>query len=91
MKGTRILKGTWVRPQSMEERIRLLDFLEKEGFRYERGFSRYSTVHSKFPIGVNMETKRIFHLLNVTCAAASVKWHISPEEFYRQYDAIDNQ
>ena len=76
----------FVRPKNREERVMLLDFLESEGFYYwPEGNCREETETSPFPVTVNPRLMQVGHIGNVTCAAASVRHHISAEEFYRQY------
>ena len=81
------MKQTFVAPDSKEKRIRLLDFLEKEGFYYwPDHHNRQEMAVSPFPLVICLEEKWMGHMGNVTCAAASVKFHISVEEFYELYE-----
>ncbi|MBO4219407.1 MAG: hypothetical protein J5933_00580 [Clostridia bacterium] len=63
----------FVHPSSYEERIELVEFLEKEGFKCveNNSFSRVDTLESKLPLVIELRDKMIRHMGNVTCAAAA--------------------
>ena len=63
----------FVHTSSYDERIGLVEFLEKEGFRCveDNSFSRLSTLESKLPLVIELREKTIRHMGNVTCAAAA--------------------
>lgn len=79
----------FVRFFSKEERIKLIEFLESEGFSCEesKSFSRHTTIESKFPLVIDLDEKSIRHMGNVTCAAAAAGSGIimSDRDFYLLY------
>lgn len=79
--------GTFVRTTSGEERVGLLDFLEREGFAYDSTSGREDILESHFPISLNLEEKRICRMGSVVtaAAAASAKRIITVEEFHAMY------
>lgn len=62
----------FVRFFSKEDRIKLIEFLESEGFACEENgsFSRQSTIDTFLPLVINVGTNRIRHMGSVTGAAA---------------------
>ena len=63
----------FVHTSSYDERIGLVEFLEKEGFRCveDNSYSRLGTLESKLPLVIELREKTIRHMGNVTCAAAA--------------------
>ena len=79
----------FVRFFSKEDRLKLIEFLETEGFHCieNRSYTRRGTVESPFPLVIEMGRKSIYHLGNVTCsaAAASAGVIMSDRDFYLLY------
>lgn len=82
--------GTFVRTASKEERAKLLDFLEGEGFAYDSATDRKDVLESRFPISLNLEDKRMASMGSVTtaAAAASAKLIKTVEEFHELYSGL---
>ena len=72
----------FVRPTSQAAREKLVDYLEENGYTYIHSADRESTLRSKFPLTIDVRAKTLDHIGTITSAAASVKLHISEEEFY---------
>ena len=72
-----------------EDRIKLIEFLESEGFYClnNQSYSRQATIDSGFPLVIEMKEKYIYHLGNVTCSAAAAGSGIimSDKNFYLLY------
>ena len=79
----------FVRFFSKEDRIRLIEFLEAEGFSCEesRSFSRQATIDSELPLVIERREKNIRCMGNATCAAAAAGSGIimSDRDFYLLY------
>ena len=71
------------------DRLRLIEFLESEGFycAEDRGNSRKNTIDSIFPLVIDMDTKRIYHMGSATCSAAAsgAGLIMSDRDFYMLY------
>ena len=82
-------KRLFVRTYSHEDRMMLIEFLEKEGFTYAEDFSldRSQIVDSGLPLIVELRLKQISRIGNVTCAAAAASCGIimSDKDFYLLY------
>ena len=82
----------YVDVRGKEERLCLIVFLEKNGFKCDisEAINRESTIESRFPIIVDTGNKRYSHIGNTTCAAAAVSSRrvIPVEEFYILYEIV---
>ena len=71
------------------DRLRFIEFLESEGFycAEDRGNSRKNTIDSIFPLVIDMDAKRIYHMGNATCSAAAsgAGLIMSDRDFYLLY------
>ena len=77
-----------VLPTSHDARIRLVDYLEKHGFTYINDATRESTISSPYPVIIDVAQKTVYHIENVTSAAASVPNLISEDEFYKSMQIV---
>ena len=72
-----------------EDRIKLIEFLEIEGFHCveNRSYSREKAIESRLPLVVDPNRKSISYMGNVTCAAAAAQSGviISDRDFYILY------
>ena len=79
----------FIRFFAQEDRVKLVEFLESEGFHCveNRSYSREDTIDSFLPIVVEMNRKNIYRMGNVTCASAasSQKLIMSDRDFYLLY------
>ena len=79
----------YVWPSSEEDRVKLILFLESEGFFCieDDVYSRQGTLESRLPLVIDMRDKSISHMGHVTCAAAAASsgWLIREAEFYERY------
>ena len=80
----------YVDVRDKKERLDLIVFLEKNGFKCDdsASVSRESTIASRFPITVDVGRKKYGHMGNTTCAAAAAasRITISAEVFYIRYE-----
>lgn len=82
-------------PYDEDARLALIEFLESEGFeiiqRQSRG--RAEIINSFLPLVINLETKCITMVGNITCAAAvaSHKTIIGAPEFFILYNLLHQQ
>ena len=78
-----------VRTYNYEDRVKLIEFLESNGFSYDedRVIDRQDVLDSTLPLIINLKKKRFFRVGNVTCAAAmaSSGCIISDKEFYSHF------
>ncbi|MBQ5441086.1 MAG: hypothetical protein IIU36_02320 [Firmicutes bacterium] len=70
-----------VKTRSKEERQRLVDHLEKQGFKYAKGSTRASTLESRFPIVIYPAQNTFHHIHTVTSTAAAARHAVGVEEF----------
>ena len=79
----------FVRFFSKEDRIKLIEFLEADGYTCEenQAFSRNSIIDSTLPLVIERDEKSIRHMGNVTCAAAAAGSGVimSDRDFYLLY------
>lgn len=79
----------FVRCFSEEDRIRLIEYLEAEGFIFtvSRSLSGKSTVDTELPLVIGLRDKSIRPMGNVTCAAAAASSGVimSDLDFYLLY------
>ena len=81
------LKPTWryIVPMDKEERIRLIELLEKKGYTFaeEEWHNKQACIDSFLPIVVRTEEKTVSTTGNVTCAAcaASAKMLMDVDTF----------
>ena len=72
-----------------EDRLKLIEFLESEGFRCieSRLHSRRRTIESVFPLVIELDRKSISEMGSVTCAAAAAQAGVimSDRDFYLLY------
>ncbi len=61
----------YVRTNSNDEREKLIETLENDGYKPEEVFSREDVMESGFPVSVNLADKTYGRMGNVTCAAAA--------------------
>ena len=76
----------YVRPTSQEERIKLIDMLEEDGYEaYEASYE--SSIETVYPLGICLSEKKYSHLHTTTSAAAACSQEIviSEKEFYIIY------
>ena len=78
-------KSYCVRTFSYEDRARLVEFLETEGFSCDA--DRQDVLDSVLPLVIDMKKKRFFRIGNVTCAAAAASGGciINDKEFYSRF------
>ena len=87
----RFIRGgqQFIRFFEKEDRLRLIEFLESEGFycAKDHGNSRKKTIDSIFPLVIDMDTKKIYHTGSATCAAAAsgAGLIMSDRDFYLLY------
>jgi len=79
----------FIKCTSKEDRIKLIEFLEAEGFCCveNHSYSREKTIESRLPLVVDPNRKRISHMGNATCAAAAAQSGVimSDKDFYLMY------
>lgn len=79
----------FIKCTSKEDRIKLIEFLEAEGFCCveNRSYSREKTIESRLPLVVDPNRKSISHMGSVTCAAAAAQSGVirGEKEFYMLY------
>ena len=63
----------YIAPMDKEERIRLIELLEKKGYTFaEEGWcNKQACIDSPLPLAVNTEDKSMRTMGNVTCAACA--------------------
>ena len=88
---TKARSGVFIRPSSQEERVKLVDFLEAEGFSYQPHdgiMDREDVLASDLPVVADIKNKIIRRMGNITVAACAVSQKIlcSEEEFYSLYN-----
>ena len=84
------IKGScfYIRANGRDEREKLLNFLEDEGFQMENAIhlSKEGILESNYQITVHISDKKEYGMIgNTTCAAAAVSLTIDVEDFYKQY------
>lgn len=79
----------FVRTSNKEERIALIEFLESEGYQCTcNGVDvREDVIATNLPLRINIIDKTIYHMGNVTCAAAAAGTGIlrTADDFYLFY------
>ena len=79
----------FVRFFEKEDRLKLIEFLESEGFYCieNRSYSRRGTIESVFPLVIELDRKSISEMGSVTCAAAAAQAGVimSDRDFYLLY------
>lgn len=79
----------FVQPRTREDRTQLIAHLESKGFCCveNQSYTRQGTIESRFPLVIELNSKSIWHLSNVTCSAAvaSSGLIISDKDFYLLY------
>ena len=82
----------FVRFFAEEDRLKLIEFLESEGFYCveNHSYSRRGTIESAFPLVIELDRKRISHLGNATCSAAAAGSGVimSDRDFYLLYSVF---
>jgi DNA polymerase III delta prime subunit len=78
-----------VRTMVDEEREKLMEFLENEGFELDKDEfrSREVILDEGLPISIDLEEKKYRMIGNVTCAAAAVTCGVmkTADDFYAEY------
>jgi hypothetical protein len=76
-----------IRTSSKDERIRILDMLEADGFKSHRDWTRAGAIDSGYPLVVFLSSKSYMYIPNVTCGAAvsGTIEIIGSNEFYVLY------
>ncbi|MCR5768213.1 MAG: hypothetical protein K6G45_06970 [Lachnospiraceae bacterium] len=93
VKGAKVVKAgsahIYVRTKDPGSRVKLIEFLEKEGFTVddEYGETKQSILELNYPIKVYFRKKTYGVIHNTTCAATAVSSGavITVEEFYKTY------
>ena len=79
----------YVHPLTEEDRVKLVEFLESEGFSCveNRSYSRKDTIESRLPLVIELDQKKIYRMGNVTTAAAAAGegFIMTDRDFYLLY------
>lgn len=79
----------YVHPATEEDRVKLIEYLESEGFSCveNQSYSRQDTIESRLPLVIELEQKKIYRMGNVTSAAAAAGTGIimTDRDFYLLY------
>ena len=79
----------FVHPSTEEDRVKLIEFLESEGFSCVENhtYSRKDTIASRLPLVIELGQKTIYRMGNVTTAAAAASTGIimTDRDFYLLY------
>ena len=91
--GLKQRRDIYIRSSSKEERVKLVDFLEAEGFRYiphDGIMDREDVLASGLPVVADVLNKVIRRMGNVTVAACAAQCKVlrTEEEFYQIYQKI---
>ncbi len=77
----------FVHPSSPEERIRILEILESDGFNPNEGYTKAKVLESRFPLMIFLSNKSYSHLESTMGAAAIAGSGrlVTEKEFYILY------
>ena len=77
----------YVAPSTHEERLRLIEMLDENGFNYVDSRTKKDAEESFLPLSIQFDDNTYLYMGNVTCAAcaAQSKLLISEKEFYVLY------
>ena len=78
----------YVRTNSKDEREKLVETLENDGYKPEKMFTREEIMESGLPISVNLVDKTYGRMGNVTCASAAATQRVLETifEFYNLHN-----
>ncbi|MCR5726191.1 MAG: hypothetical protein K6G24_01895 [Lachnospiraceae bacterium] len=86
------MKNAFVRVKEQDERLRIISFLEDNGYKIDKTEPRSpkDIIEDFLPIVINPGDKSYRMMGNVTCAAAAASGDalIAKEEFYKQFEDI---
>ena len=83
----RAKRRMYVQPSSDEERLKLTERLEGQGFKCAEGHqSRGDMIASRLPLSINLEEKIYSLIWNTTCAAAAASCRVVVTE--REYNKL---
>ena len=78
----------YVRTNSKDEREKLVETLENDGYKPEETFSKEDVMESGFPVSINLADKTYGRMGNVTCASAAATQRVLETifEFYNLHN-----